>query len=121
MKTRALINTAAFAHNLTSIRQLVPNSLTLAIVKADAYGHGAVGLLPAVTQHSDALAVARLEEAKVLRTAGYQGRLMLMCGVSNSAELSEGLRCTWILLCTIPRIYYCSPLIIKQHIKQTFG
>jgi len=89
MKTRALINTAAFAHNLTAIRQLVPNSLILAIVKADAYGHGAVGLLSTVAQHSDALAVARLEEAKVLRAAGYQGRLMLMCGASNAAELSE--------------------------------
>ncbi len=91
MKTRALINTAALASNLMHIRHLVPNSPILAIVKADAYGHGIVGLLPTVTQHSDALAVARLEEAKILRNAHYQDRLILMCGVSSDAELSAAI------------------------------
>ena len=91
MKTRAIINTAALANNLSHIRQLAPSNPILAIVKADAYGHGAVGLLPSVAQHSDALAVARLEEAKILRTAQYQGRLILMCGVSNAAELTEAI------------------------------
>ncbi len=91
MKTRAIINSHALAHNLDSVRSLAPHCRVLAIVKANAYGHGVTGLLPALQQHTDALAVARLEEAQQLRDAHYQGRLMLMCGVSNSAELSEAI------------------------------
>ncbi len=91
MKTRAHINTAALISNLALIRCLAPSNPILAVVKADAYGHGAVGLLSTVAQYTDALAVARLEEAKTLRDAQYQGRLILMCGVSNDTELSAAI------------------------------
>lgn len=91
MKTRAIIHTAALANNLALIHAVAPSNPVLAIVKADAYGHGATGLLSTVVQHSDALAVARLEEAKVLRDAHYVGRMILMCGVSNTAELSAAI------------------------------
>jgi len=91
MKTRALIDTSALTNNLALIRMLAPNNPILAIVKADAYGHGAIGLLPTIAQHSNALAVARLEEAKTLRDANYVGRMILMCGVSNMAELSAAI------------------------------
>ncbi|MCC7516377.1 MAG: alanine racemase [Pseudomonadales bacterium] len=87
MKTRALIDTQALAHNLAVVKQLAPGVPVLAVVKADAYGHGAVPLLPMITANSDALAVARLEEAQTLRTAGFTGRLLLLCGVSNLQEL----------------------------------
>lgn len=86
-KTRALIDPAALAHNLTVARQHAHGSRLMAVVKADAYGHGAVALLPELSQHSDGLAVARLSEAASLRDAGYQGRLLLLCGVMDTAEL----------------------------------
>ena len=91
MKTRAIIHTTALANNLTLIRTLASSNPILAVVKADAYGHGAAGLLPTVAQHSNALAVARLEEAKILRDAHYAGRMILMCGISNAAELSAAI------------------------------
>ena len=83
MKTRAIINSAAIAHNLAVIRALAPDSKIMAVVKADAYGHGVTGLLPVLEQHTQALAIARIEEAQILRAAGYSGRLLLLCGVSN--------------------------------------
>lgn len=91
MKTRALIRPAALAHNLGVVRQLAPGLPVIAMVKADAYGHGVTGLLATLQQHADALAVARLVEATALRTNGYRGRLLLLCGVSNMAELEEAL------------------------------
>ncbi len=91
MKTRAIINTQALTHNLGVVRAFAPHCRVLAVVKANAYGHGVTGLLPSLQQHADALAVARLEEAQQLRDTHYQGRLMLMCGVSNNAELSEAI------------------------------
>jgi alanine racemase len=88
MKTRAIINSAALAHNLATVRTLAPGSKVMAVVKADAYGHGVTGLLPALAQHTQALAIARIEEAQILRAAGYSGRLLLLCGISNHVELT---------------------------------
>lgn len=91
MKTRAIIRSQALAHNLAVVRQLAPHCPIAAIVKANAYGHGVAALLPTLTQHSDAFAVARIEEADALRQAGYHGRLLLLSGVSDRAELAEAL------------------------------
>lgn len=91
MKTRALIRPTALAHNLQVVRRLAPGLPVLAMAKADAYGHGVLSLLPILQQHTDALAVARLEEATALRAAGYSGRLLLLCGVSDSTELDDAL------------------------------
>ena len=86
-KTRALINLTALKHNIGIARQLAGDHALMSVVKADAYGHGIRALLPTLTAHSDALAVARLSEAVVIREAGYQGRLLLLCGVVDRAEL----------------------------------
>ena len=88
---RARIDSAALRFNLNTIRSRVPNSRVMAVVKANAYGHGllpsALGLIDA-----DAFAVARLEEAVALRTAGLQHRIMLLEGVFDAAQLAEAAR-----------------------------
>ena len=91
MKTRAIINLAAIANNLSIVSALAPDNNIMAIVKADAYGHGVVNLLPVLEQHAQALAIARIEEAQILRTAGYTGRILLLSGVSNETELSAAI------------------------------
>lgn len=91
MKTRAIIKLAAIAHNLATIRTLAPDNNIIAVVKADAYGHGVTGLLPILEQQTQALAIARIEEAETLRSAGYNGRILLLCGVSNPLEITAAL------------------------------
>ena len=92
IKTRAIIDTHALLHNMQQVKKIAPDCPLMAVIKADAYGHGAVGLLQALQQHADALAVARLEEARALRSHGFAGRLLLLAGVSNHTELKEALR-----------------------------
>jgi alanine racemase len=65
-KIEATIDLAALRHNLALVRSLAPASRVLAVVKADAYGHGLWGLLPAL-EGADALAVAHIDEALELR------------------------------------------------------
>ncbi|HSC74845.1 MAG TPA: alanine racemase [Pseudomonadales bacterium] len=89
MKTRAIIKLAAITHNLDTIRTLAPDNNVIAVVKADAYGHGVAGLLPILKTHTEALAIARIEEAQILRAAGYKGRMLLLCGVANPLEINE--------------------------------
>jgi alanine racemase len=58
----------------------------LAVIKANAYGHGIVEAAEALAG-ADAFAVARLDEALALREAGIAGRIVLLEGVQNADEL----------------------------------
>jgi alanine racemase len=85
---RALIDSHALRHNLRVIRARAPGARVIAVVKANAYGHGLVGTALALGD-ADALAVARLEEALALRRAGIGARIVLLEGVFSPAELAE--------------------------------
>lgn len=60
----------------------------LAVVKADAYGHGAVAVARTLAG-ADGFGVARIEEALALRAAGIGGPLLLMEGVVTAEQLRE--------------------------------
>ena len=60
---------AALRHNLRQVRRVAPDSRVMAVVKANAYGHGLVPAAKALAD-ADAFAVARLEEGLALRNAG---------------------------------------------------
>jgi alanine racemase len=70
--TRAEIDLQAVKHNLLELKRLtVPSTAIMAVVKADAYGHGAVEVAKTlVEQGIPYLAVARFSEAMTLRRAG---------------------------------------------------
>jgi alanine racemase len=77
--TVATIDLSALAHNLEQIRHAVPTCEILAVVKADAYGHGALR----ITQELGRLgisrfAVATLQEGIALRDAGVRASILLM-------------------------------------------
>lgn len=83
---RALIRLGALKHNLDVVQGVAPNARVMAVIKANAYGHG---LVP-VAQHldgADSLAVARLPEALLLRDSGIDKPIVLLAGVSAVEEL----------------------------------
>jgi len=84
--TVAEIDLAALRYNFNKVRQLSGSgSKTLAIVKANAYGHGAVTIARELEKcGADFLGVALCEEAVELRTAGIRSPIMVMGGVYNS-------------------------------------
>ncbi len=59
----------------------------MAVIKANAYGHGIVTTARALAG-ADAFAVARIEEAVALRAAGIAGRIILLEGVSSAEQLA---------------------------------
>jgi alanine racemase len=83
---RALLELDALRHNHAASRSLCPANRVMAMVKANAYGHG---LLPAARALADAdgLAVARLEEALQLRDAGIAQRLLLLGTLLDETDL----------------------------------
>lgn len=85
--TRAVINLSACRHNLSVAKQAAPDSKCIAIIKANAYGHGMVEIAQ-VLSHADAFAVARIEEAIVLRDAGITTAILLLEGFFSDNELA---------------------------------
>jgi alanine racemase len=85
---RARIDADALRHNLRRLRALAPRSRVMAVVKANAYGHG-LQETARTLQQADALAVARLEEGVLLREAGVRSRIVLLEGVLDAAQLAE--------------------------------
>ena len=65
--TRAIIDLAAVVANANRVRQFAPNAQLMAVVKADAYGHGAPQIASALYDHCDAFAVATIDEGLALR------------------------------------------------------
>lgn len=72
------IDRAAIAHNVTEIKRRIPQQL-MAVVKANAYGHGAVEVARiALENGATMLGVALLEEAIELREAGIDAPILVM-------------------------------------------
>jgi alanine racemase len=81
------IDTGALRHNLQVIRRFAPESRVMAVIKANAYGHGLVAVARALDA-ADAFAVARISEAVALREAGVKTPILLLEGVFDSAQLA---------------------------------
>lgn len=73
------VDTAAVVHNLQLLRGLLKGrTRVFGVVKADAYGHGAVKVARALEEAGvDTFCVARVEEAVELRNAGIRGAMLV--------------------------------------------
>jgi alanine racemase len=85
---RALIDLAALRHNYHYLKQLAGDSRIIAVLKADAYGHGANEVAAALPD-ADAFAVAAVGEALALRQAGVSQKILVMGGFISAAELQR--------------------------------
>ncbi|MEO1854816.1 alanine racemase [Chromohalobacter sp.] len=81
------IDLDALRRNYCLARDQAPHSRAMAVVKADAYGHGAVACADALRDLAPAFAVACLEEALTLREAGITQPIVLLEGFFDAAEL----------------------------------
>lgn len=77
LRARAEIDLAALRANVRTLRALAPGAAFMAVVKADAYGHGMVPCARAAIEAGATwVGTATPDEALALRAAGIQGRLM---------------------------------------------
>lgn len=83
----AVVSQSALQHNLIQVKRYAPHSKIIAMVKANAYGHGLVATARALAD-ADAFGVASIEEALRLRTAGIQTPIVLMEGFFRAEELT---------------------------------
>jgi alanine racemase len=83
------IDTAAIAHNIRALQSLLkPETDLLAVVKADAYGHGAVKVAALAEQlEVQFFGVATVPEGIELRQAGIRGSILVMGAVQSRAQI----------------------------------
>jgi alanine racemase len=82
-----MIRATALRNNLRKVREVAPGCPVLAVIKANAYGHGLVDVAR-ILSAADAFAVARLEEALELRESGVTKRIVVLGGFIGAEEFS---------------------------------
>ncbi len=83
----AILSTENLHHNLSILRQASPNRRVIAMIKANAYGHGLRSVAQRLEKHVDSLGVASINEADALRKIGIKGSITLIEGVYEPDEL----------------------------------
>lgn len=84
---KAIVNTNYLRHNIQQIRCLAPQSKIIAVVKANAYGHGLIEVASALHKSVEGFGVARIAEAERLRDAGITNQILLLEGFVGAVEL----------------------------------
>lgn len=86
------IDLGALAHNTRRLKDAAGSAVLMAVLKADAYGHGAVQAARVVLRHgADQLAVACLSEGAALRSAGITAPILIL-GYTPAWQAREALR-----------------------------
>ena len=85
--TRVTIDLKALTDNAQALRKQASSRMFMAVVKADAYGHGATECAHALSEHVDAFAVAITEEALALRSAGIEHPILVLQGPHSADDL----------------------------------
>jgi alanine racemase len=84
----ATINLSALRHNLGVVRQHAVNSRVLAVIKANAYGHGVARVARTLAQAGvDGFALLELDAAMALRASGLRQRIVMLEGLFDASEL----------------------------------
>ncbi|MCD3437176.1 alanine racemase [Streptococcus equi subsp. zooepidemicus] len=90
--TVARVDLEAIRANIDNIHQHIPKKVkTYAVVKANAYGHGAVAVSKAVEDQVDGYCVSNLDEALELRQAGIDKEILIL-GVILASELQLAIK-----------------------------
>ena len=87
--TVATIHLGALRHNLARLQQLAAPAKVMAVVKADAYGHGLERVARALDGQAEAFGVAALGDGLRLRAAGHQQRIVVLSGPDNAQDIAE--------------------------------
>lgn len=87
--TVATIHLGALRHNLARIKQLTAPAKVMAVVKADAYGHGLERVARALDGDAEAFAVAALGDGLRLRAAGHRQRIVVLSGPDQPGDIAE--------------------------------
>lgn len=86
MHTWVEISKSALIHNVRQCQLLCPGAKMIAVVKANAYGHGLKEVGLAIQDSVEYLAVINMEEARILRASGVHAPIIILGYTDESTE-----------------------------------
>lgn len=103
--TKAIIDLQALRHNFMLAQSLAPQSKTIPMVKANAYGHGAIEVAGALADIAPAFGVASIEEAIELRQNGIEQPILLLEGIFSTDEVDLAAQHSfWLMVENRPQV-----------------
>ena len=122
-RTWAEVDLGAIRHNVRALKRRAPRSRLMVVVKADAYGHGAVPVARAALEAgADALAVVTVEEGAELRRASIDAPILVFTDLLPQDLAAAGENRLQVTAHSIPsarRIASCPGL--EAHLKVNTG
>ena len=82
----ATVDLTAIRHNYALAKRCAPGRKAFAVVKANAYGHGAATVVAALRDEADGFAVCSVEEAREVREQAPQARILLLEGCFDAED-----------------------------------
>ena len=83
------VNRKSILHNIEFFKQKSPSSSLMAVVKANAYGHGMEGVAQLLDEKVDCFGVARISEAVGLRRVGIRSPIVLLEGFFPHDDIND--------------------------------
>ncbi|MEE9553501.1 MAG: alanine racemase [candidate division Zixibacteria bacterium] len=114
--SRIEIDLGALKHNISEIKSLLkPGAKFMAVVKADAYGHGASRISNAIERIGvDYLGVAFLEEADEIREAGVKSPIVILYPETLERSVEAAIRGYHISVSSVEDIHRIKDVIGKK-------
>ncbi len=110
---QADIDLLALKHNFQMVKSYAKKSAVMAVVKANAYGHGSIAVAKTL-KDADAFAVASTDEAVLLRTAGIVQPIVLLEGFLTEDELAV----IWQYKLTVVLHSFYQIILLSEAIKK---
>ena len=112
--TKAIVDLAAIRFNIKQITAHIPDNVEKwAVVKADAYGHGAVAVTQSIESIVDGFCVSNIDEAVELRDAGITKKILVL-GVSDVSAISLAIKRK--VTCTVASLEWLD-LLLQSNIE----
>ena len=83
---RAIIDIPSLLHNFSVVKKLASKSKIMAVLKANAYGHGLIEIAKAL-KNADGISVLSIDEAQKLRKLGFKKTILLLEGFFEVSEV----------------------------------
>lgn len=103
------ISMANIKYNIQQIQAKAGNSELVGVIKADAYGHGAVNYAKVLEEQGvDTFAVATIPEAIQLREAGFSSQQMIVLGIAPEESIADILK--YDIISVVCELYFAEKL-----------
>ena len=85
---KAYIDLSALTFNLMLVKKIAKNSKVMAVLKANAYGHGLIESVKAI-KSAEGIAILTIEEAAKIRKAGFKNTILLLEGLFAAEDIHQ--------------------------------